>query len=368
MSNLNWQTSDGVTLKSLRQSAGIGLSVLARKASLSVDQLRQLEDGGSSLFYTEAIKLRAGERVLSILGFKFTEPQAQVKQHGSNEQRIVPVKAPKPDLLERLELAKNFALKFFKKKLHQLIFKFKKAYLLVLVNRIEVFRLAPKHPSTIKSLWHSTIFWYCAGTIASALLVYDLSLHSAQWGWGGGYSDLVAQVEGLSFKIVSVPAHSALVTESQVQSVKVDEPKVNNVPVIQAFDGGKSASLVTHSEPLSSNSVQQNPSSCHWQSAAPTITALHPNKQGNFVHIMATSLSSLCIMDSQNKVFTLTLASGGSQSVYGEPPFKIYSENLRGLKFYFQGYSIYVPEEVGKQISLTELPFTKEANVAQGIN
>ena len=44
MSNMDWQTSDGVTLKSLRQSAGIGLSVLARKASLSVDQLRQLED------------------------------------------------------------------------------------------------------------------------------------------------------------------------------------------------------------------------------------------------------------------------------------------------------------------------------------
>ena len=83
---------------------------------------------------------------------------------------------------------------------------------------------------------------------------------------------------------------------------------------------------------------------------------------------MAITQSNLCVMDAQNKVSVLSMAQGASQSVYGVAPFKVYSDNLKQLKFYFQGYGIYMPVEVEHQFTLTELPVNKGEGLAAGVN
>ncbi len=373
MSNMDWQTSDGVTLKSLRQSAGIGLSVLARKASLSVDQLRQLEDGGSSLFYTEAIKLRAGERALSILGFRFTEPQVQVHEQalGHPVQRIVPLQSPKPPLGLRLARMGEYVEAKFK------------GQFAVLARVLRVFRVfrgaggvgGVGGSVVLRSVWHSKFLWILMGIMATGLLAYDLSQRSAQLGLQSAQlttwlRDALVNPKPspVANSVLLASSGSAGVQSSQFEAAQAldTQPKVSqNTKASSPVD--VSTSPAAPGAPTAAVAEQQNTSSCHWQSESPSLTALHPSKQGNFVHIMATAPTNLCVMDVQNKVSVIALAAGASQSVYGVAPFKVYSENIRQLKFYFQGYRIYVPQDVVNQFTLSELPVIKEASVAQSL-
>ena len=363
MSNLDWQTSDGVTLKSLRQSAGIGLSVLAKKASLSVEQLKQLEEGGSSLFYTEAIKLRAGERVLSILGFRFTEPQATPLVQGNPANRIIPVKSQTPTLLGYVFLAKDVLSKKF----------------VTVFGRITLFTELRKgfalgQSASMTSLWHSSTLWVVTGTLASMLLCYDLYLQVVQRGWSLGVLTTLVQSGGT--KALPTPSNEGSVTSLTIDaSVQVDKASSANANA----QGTKGASVSGERSDLrpdvgSSSSTEtpananSNTPTCHWQSDSPSLSVLHPSKLGNFVHITAVTATHLCIMDSHDKVSVLSLVAGSSQSFYGVAPFKIYSENLKQLRFYFQGYGVYMPPEVGFQFTLTELPLTKAASVAQTAN
>lgn len=62
-----WPDSDGSRLKALREALGWDVPGLARRCALSVTQVRQLEDGGDSAFYSPEIKHAAGRRVLGRL-------------------------------------------------------------------------------------------------------------------------------------------------------------------------------------------------------------------------------------------------------------------------------------------------------------
>jgi hypothetical protein len=55
------------SLERLRILAGLDIETLARKACLSVVQVKQLESGASSAFYSETIRSQASRRVMSIL-------------------------------------------------------------------------------------------------------------------------------------------------------------------------------------------------------------------------------------------------------------------------------------------------------------
>jgi len=365
MSNLDWQTSDGVTLKSLRQSAGIGLSVLARKASLSVEQLKQLEDGGSSLFYTEAIKLRAGERVLSILGFRFTDPQPKETVTGNTLNRIVPLKEHSPGFWTHLEEVwvaivqlkpQGFnllrGLGSWVKRLHHSPF----------ANNPSAVYVGGelKKQNSLIALWQSTIVWVMVGSFASALLIYDLCVRSDQL--QAGFTQQLAALGNW--------AYTTKQNVYSLTSTAIPSAEVRDLPG-QSSNRAFEPKIASSAEPLLSNApsvaspVQSNTAACHWQDESPSLSALHPSKEGNFVHIMASTATSVCVMDKQNKVSVLSLLAGASQSVYGTPPFKIYSENLKQLKFYFQGYGIYMPDEVSHQFTLTEISVSKQASIAQ---
>lgn len=68
MNLVTWSEKEGVLLKNLRESAGLDISVLARLYCISKNQLRQLEDGGDSSFYSPKIKLDVGIKILKKLG------------------------------------------------------------------------------------------------------------------------------------------------------------------------------------------------------------------------------------------------------------------------------------------------------------
>lgn len=59
--------NDAEILRTLREAAGLDLAQLAAMANLSLGQVRQLEEGGDSNFYSPQIKAQSMRRVLRLL-------------------------------------------------------------------------------------------------------------------------------------------------------------------------------------------------------------------------------------------------------------------------------------------------------------
>ena len=53
-------------LRALREAKDLDLASLSSATSLSIAQLRELEEGGSGHFYSEAIKLQAVDDILAL--------------------------------------------------------------------------------------------------------------------------------------------------------------------------------------------------------------------------------------------------------------------------------------------------------------
>ena len=66
-SNEVWSAADADGLRQRRLSAGWDATTLARRSSLSMAQVHQLEEGGDSHFYTPAIKVLAGRQAMRAL-------------------------------------------------------------------------------------------------------------------------------------------------------------------------------------------------------------------------------------------------------------------------------------------------------------
>ena len=68
MNKFIWLPEHCEQLRSLRIAAGIDISTLARNHSLSKMQIKQLEEGGESAFYTPEIKFTIGRKLIRSFG------------------------------------------------------------------------------------------------------------------------------------------------------------------------------------------------------------------------------------------------------------------------------------------------------------
>ena len=73
MSKLCWLPEHAEQLKRLRLAAGIEITTLAKKHSISSAQVRQLEESGDSAFYSPEIKYTVGRKLIRSLGEEITE-------------------------------------------------------------------------------------------------------------------------------------------------------------------------------------------------------------------------------------------------------------------------------------------------------
>lgn len=92
---------------------------------------------------------------------------------------------------------------------------------------------------------------------------------------------------------------------------------------------------------------------CQWEAQEIELQANSPRKRGEYVHVVAVENATVCIKDGDQRVASLSLASGQARSIYGPPPFKVYSPNLGLVKLYFQGEYIKLPSEDTRQIKLS---------------
>ena len=102
MSNQVWLPEDAALLKELREAAQIDISALAGAYLLSKTQIKQLEDGGDSSFYSPAIKLATGRKLLMHFGVDDL-PVGKT----DNQNKTPKIKIPLANLLEEMENKKT---------------------------------------------------------------------------------------------------------------------------------------------------------------------------------------------------------------------------------------------------------------------
>ena len=104
-----WLPVDGALLKKLREDAGVEITTLARLHSLSTSQIKQLENGGDSSFYTPSIKLATGRKLLMHFGADIQSLE-QVPEQPPAQDLETPAKAVDATQATDVELEKKNSL------------------------------------------------------------------------------------------------------------------------------------------------------------------------------------------------------------------------------------------------------------------
>lgn len=91
---------NGELLRLTRESRGWALGDLATRACMSVKQIRQLEEGGMSSFYSAAVKATSAKKVGHLLGLSAEAVFAQEAQASAEAKAVEPeVLAVEPEVL-----------------------------------------------------------------------------------------------------------------------------------------------------------------------------------------------------------------------------------------------------------------------------
>jgi hypothetical protein len=311
-----WGPENEALLKSLRLSAGIDLGTLARRNIVSTTQVRQLEEGGDSSFYSSEIKFSVGKKLLKYLGHDL-KAEVAVEQAlttsldmAQTETHSVP-----PSLSEKVS------------------------------STIVAATLMP--PSTENLAPHTATQ---NSSIVFPLFLSGVVFFVAMWIWLGNET--------------SSPFKAAKNTPPELKS----EAAVDSTPV--SLTEKSSASTNSDNVAVSLQTIStpkelakpESQSACIWNNAEVEVQPDSAQKAGEYVHVVAEKTSTVCIMDGQQRVATLNLQVGEARSIYGLSPFRVYSADLNVIKVYFQGQLIKLKSQEITQIKLTPSTYTALKN------
>jgi len=316
MNKPEWTPELGLLLESLRTQAGMDLATMARRNMLSTLQVKQLEKGGSSGFYNDAIKFSTGQKLLKSFGheLKFETATAVTEPASTSTPDHAPALAIEPEPLPEEKV-----------KPPEVVTESIKPLQIELIEPVDAQPEAAT--SNVKPYWLGLAF------IVIAMLVF------------GFFQTNEAPNSSLNTSQNLEPKVTPPVTE------KIITPQVDAVAAPQAEPEKSSMSTVATPGKID---AQQFPSgTCQWAAQEIELQASAPRKRGEYVHVVALENATVCIKDGEQRVASLSLASGQARSIYGPPPFRVYSPNLSLVKLYFQGEYIKLPSEDIRQIKLS---------------
>ena len=322
MNKPEWTPALGRLLESLRIQAGMDLATMARRNMLSTLQVKQLEKGGNSGFYNDAIKFSTGQKLLKFFGHELkleTETAIAVPEPA-------PAPAPAPDHAPALAIEPEpLPLPEAKVKPSEVVTESIKPL------QIELIEPADAQPEAATS--NVKPYWLGLAFIVIAMLVFGFF----QTNEAPNPSPNTSQ--NIERKVT--PAETEKIITPQVDAVAAPqaEPEKSNVSAAAA--------------PEKIEALQFPSGTCQWAAQETELQASAPRKRGEYVHVVALENATVCIKDGDQRVASLSLASGQARSIYGPPPFRVYSPNLSLVKLYFQGEYIKLPSEDIKQIKLS---------------
>lgn len=308
-----WTPENGALLQQLRLNAKVDIGTLAQKNIVSRSQIKQLEDGGDSSFYSPEIKYQIGKKVLASLGHRLAPAMAP--------QQVVPsAPAPQPQVVEQPDLA------------------------------------ALESPAVAQS----TATTPQQGDVGSNKVTMVLLLIAGLCGlaWFLLQSGTLNEPKAPSQQVLTAPNVPQTVkappAPEPVSVAPVAANTVNNAESTTTPPATPAAPEAPKAEvKVAMASATDDAKNCLWKDAEVELQAPSPKKAAEYVYIVAGKDSFVCVMDGNERVARLTMKKGEDRSVYGNPPFKVQSADLAQLKIYFQGQGLNLPSAETKQIKLT---------------
>lgn len=311
-----WQPSDGQRLKFLRHAAGFDIQMFAKINSISVAQLKLLEDGADgSLFYSPAIKASVGRRLLSRLGE--TDASCESEQVLDTGKGLSVSQTKHVDLrVAESELQKLETLQTLDKVAADSVRDLDRGS-----SRKYVHAVSPQGRRQ----------WYLLALLAAVALILV------------GNTNLLDSL----LQIAPVPqsAARAVHTDTEVKTL-VAAPAPAPAP--------DSIGPVVERVRAESVAVTEKESACRWSDRELELQPTSVRTLGNYVHFVASTDVTVCALDGRQTQTVLTLKAGDARSVRGVSPWHVYSRKLPELKVFYQGYHVPLPDTNTRHIGLRE--------------
>jgi len=320
----------GENFKKAREAQGLSFAELASKATLSQNQIEQIENGGNKSFYTAAIKFQSAKKVAKILGLSDEEAFEKKK---TNDSQQIPFHFPETAKTELVEDAKT---------------ELEQPPKIVSLTNAE-----PKKTSKLKKEMSaelekvSSITTHLEEVIATAKTDNDKNLQKTI-----SYSKFLiylGSAVALVFAVVQYNHHSKetkiypsatsaspieLSEPNQVEDIKdAEEVEVTKAPPPEAIAPkevpkpiAKAVTTIAECSGLFSNPEKHTP----------TIAS----KIGNQAYVQSKSEASICFEDADGNQQKRDLAQNAGASFYGKAPFKLASNNLDQFDIFYQGYKV----------------------------
>ena len=369
---------DAAYLKSLRQTAGLDLAELAALANLSAGQIRQLEDGGESLFYSPQIKTQSLRRVIHLL---------ESPQPSGKPIKVQPVDLPPRTSSNVIEDIIRLSEKNFKGNvvstpvrrpvntawmisLLVLVFVGGGSYLSWMSNRdipqsvynewVEPLTRradAANPPSVNVTVNNQNTPTAVAQTATSTTVVTSAATAPAPAAVAAAPATLTAPaaVTGDLPATAAVPkTKAAPLAESAPAVAPVEKTKTLATPLPESATAERKTIKLPQESALTGDKFAADCSTI--KSEALTANSVSPSKAGTYVYLQASKPVQICVEDGQKHRSVVSLEAGTGRSIHGSPPWTVASHELKSVQIYFQGSKVWLPSQADKRIVLNEQP------------
>ena len=369
---------DAAYLKSLRQTAGLDLAELAALANLSAGQIRQLEDGGESLFYSPQIKTQSLRRVIHML---------ESPQPSGKPIKVQPVDLPPRTSSNVIEDIIRLSEKNFKGNvvstpvrrpvntawmisLLVLVFVGGGSYLSWMSNRdipqsvynewVEPLtrRADAANPSSVNvTVNNQNTPTAVAQTATSTTVVTSAATAPAPAAVAAAPATLAAPaaVTGDLPATAAVPkTKAAPLAESAPAVAPVEKTKTLATPLPESATAERKTIKLPQESALTGDKFAADCSTI--KSEALTANSVSPSKAGTYVYLQASKPVQICVEDGQKHRSVVSLEAGTGRSIHGSPPWTVASHELKSVQIYFQGSKVWLPSQADKRIVLNEQP------------
>jgi hypothetical protein len=368
---------DAAYLKSLRQDAGLDLAELAAIANLSAGQIRQLEDGGDSLFYSQQIKAQSLRRVIQLL----ESPQPSGKPVRVQAAEVSP-RSPANVIEDIIRLSeKNFkghvVTSPVRRPANSAMLLGIGVVLMGLAGLGVLWMTNREVPQSVFSEWVQPLTHHVsnnnpvsADQPAPGTIAKD-STQTSPTSTTTVTSSATATAAVASAPIAltnppppppPLPAPTlplaASNTAPSVSVPKQDGPAVAALPVAASTPQAAAVESKSQSAAVaaatSDKAVQNDCTSLKGQ--ALSVDLVSATKPGSYVYLQSGKAVQICVEDGIHRRTVVNLEPGVGRSVHGSPPWTVASQELKWVQIYFQGAKVLLPPEADKRILLNERP------------
>ena len=284
-----WTDAHQRQLRHARLAAGVSDVAFARDNSLALRHLQQLEEGGSSAFYSESIKYDMGVKLLKRLGVDLpAEPEP------SSLSGQTPLAAAHESVAE---------------------------------TPVSAERDAAPAPAAIAATALTRRPSYVVLSLVGLGLI------------GAGIS-LIPSIHPPG------PAQGVTQSSEVVNLTKIASAGAAGPSTADDTPPTTGAASVPDVAPAVSVIPAQSLSDlCDQAGSAQTIVPSQPSKAPDYVYVTAVSDVTVCVRDTSGRITRKSLQAGQSFNIPGQQPFDVTADQLHQLRVFFQGQRIWFQAE-----------------------